>query len=136
MDLAGVDAATPDPPGGEILRDARGRPTGLFRENAEELIRCFLEAFGPSGEQCVLRLRTELSMELVNIRLLGADTNAAIRSKGFNDIIEKYPDMERVAVIAAACIASMAMTETSDDKAQAVPVEDHIEVAPTGKVSR
>ena len=26
-----------------------------------------------------------------------SDTNAAIRSKGFNDILEKYPDMERVA---------------------------------------
>ena len=38
MELAGVDASTPDPPGGEILRGPDGRPTGLFRENAEELI--------------------------------------------------------------------------------------------------
>jgi predicted amidohydrolase YtcJ len=38
MELAGIDAGTPDPEGGEILRDPRGRPTGLFRENAEELI--------------------------------------------------------------------------------------------------
>jgi predicted amidohydrolase YtcJ len=38
MELAGIDGDTPDPPGGEILRDADGRATGLFRETAEELI--------------------------------------------------------------------------------------------------
>ncbi len=38
MELAGIDASTPDPPGGEILKDAAGRPTGLLRETAEELV--------------------------------------------------------------------------------------------------
>ncbi len=38
MELAGVGADTADPPGGEILRDAKGRATGLFRETAESLI--------------------------------------------------------------------------------------------------
>ncbi|MEM7355957.1 MAG: amidohydrolase [Acidobacteriota bacterium] len=38
MELAGVDASTPDPPGGEILKDADGQPMGLFRETAEELL--------------------------------------------------------------------------------------------------
>jgi len=38
MELAGVDGDTPDPPGGDVLRDADGRATGLFRETAEELI--------------------------------------------------------------------------------------------------
>ena len=40
----------------------------LERKNAEELIRCFLTAFGPSGEECVLRLRTRISPGLVDIR--------------------------------------------------------------------
>ena len=31
---AGVDADTPDIPGGEIIRDADGRPTGLLKDNA------------------------------------------------------------------------------------------------------
>jgi predicted amidohydrolase YtcJ len=38
MRLAGVDRSTPDPSGGEILRDGRGSPTGVFRENAQDLI--------------------------------------------------------------------------------------------------
>jgi predicted amidohydrolase YtcJ len=36
--LAGVTSATPDPPGGEIVRDARGEPTGLFKDAAMALV--------------------------------------------------------------------------------------------------
>jgi len=42
--LAGIDASTPDPPGGEILRDARGRPTGVLRENAADPVEEALDA--------------------------------------------------------------------------------------------
>jgi predicted amidohydrolase YtcJ len=38
MELAGIDESTADPPGGEIIRDARGRPIGVLRETAEELV--------------------------------------------------------------------------------------------------
>ena len=36
--LAGVDAKTPDVPGGVIMRDASGNPTGIFKDAAQELI--------------------------------------------------------------------------------------------------
>jgi predicted amidohydrolase YtcJ len=38
MELAGVTQATAEIAGGEILRDAEGRPTGAFRENASRPI--------------------------------------------------------------------------------------------------
>ncbi len=38
MELAGVNASTPEITGGEILRDASGKPTGAFRENASRPI--------------------------------------------------------------------------------------------------
>jgi predicted amidohydrolase YtcJ len=38
MRLAGVDRNTPNPPGGEILKDPQGNPTGLFNEQAQSLI--------------------------------------------------------------------------------------------------
>ncbi|MEM8963521.1 MAG: amidohydrolase [Acidobacteriota bacterium] len=38
MRRAGIDASTADPPGGDLLRDAAGQPTGLLRETAEGLI--------------------------------------------------------------------------------------------------
>jgi predicted amidohydrolase YtcJ len=37
--LAGIDATTPDPIGGEIVRDANGEPTGLLRESASDPLR-------------------------------------------------------------------------------------------------
>ena len=39
MELAGIDADTPDPPGGEILRDGSGQPTGFLRESAQTFAR-------------------------------------------------------------------------------------------------
>ena len=38
MELAGITAATPDPDGGEIVRDASGSPVGAFRETASGLL--------------------------------------------------------------------------------------------------
>lgn len=38
MELAGIDATTPDPDGGEIVRDRDGQPTGALRETAENLV--------------------------------------------------------------------------------------------------
>lgn len=39
MELAGITLETPDPEGGEIVRDKKGQPIGVFRETAQGLIR-------------------------------------------------------------------------------------------------
>lgn len=49
MELAGVDASTEDVEGGDIVRDANGNPTGIFRDNAQNLI--FQAITEPSPEQ-------------------------------------------------------------------------------------
>jgi len=36
--LAGISAKTPDPAGGEIVRDAQGNPTGVLKDAAQELV--------------------------------------------------------------------------------------------------
>jgi len=38
MRIAGITRKTPDPPGGRIVRDARGEPTGVFVDNAQDLV--------------------------------------------------------------------------------------------------
>jgi len=36
--LANITSKTPDPPGGEIVRDAQGNPTGILRDAAQDLV--------------------------------------------------------------------------------------------------
>jgi hypothetical protein len=43
LELAGIDATTANPPGGEIVRDASGRATGLLRETAQSLVAAQLD---------------------------------------------------------------------------------------------
>jgi predicted amidohydrolase YtcJ len=38
MELGGITKETPDPPGGEIVRDSGGNPIGVFRETAQGLV--------------------------------------------------------------------------------------------------
>lgn len=38
MEIAGINRDTPNPPGGEIIRDGRGEPTGVLIDNAMSLV--------------------------------------------------------------------------------------------------
>lgn len=55
LEMAGVVAKTPDPPGGRIVRDEKGRPTGVLIDKAEDLIEAKIPA--PSREEKKRRLR-------------------------------------------------------------------------------
>ncbi len=47
MEMAGIDASTPDPDGGEIVRGPDGAPIGAFRETASGLLRPAFDAAVP-----------------------------------------------------------------------------------------
>src|SRR5512138_2907149 len=51
MELAGITKKTADPAGGNIVRDARGNPIGVFRENAAGLLRARAQAAPMTPEQ-------------------------------------------------------------------------------------
>jgi predicted amidohydrolase YtcJ len=57
--LAGITAETKPPAGGDVLRDARGEPTGMLIDNAQALI----EARIPSADASVLRQRLAVGAE-------------------------------------------------------------------------
>ena len=50
MRLAGITAATPDPPGGSLDRDAAGNPTGLFFDAAQDLVASKVPAPTPAEQ--------------------------------------------------------------------------------------
>lgn len=45
MELAGITKSTPNPKGGEIVRDFKGNPIGTFRETAQGLVRKVLNDY-------------------------------------------------------------------------------------------
>ena len=69
MELSGVTGATPNPPGGDFLKDAKGNPTGLFRETASRLIRRDAGEPKRSAEEALARDRKVL--ELASAEVVG-----------------------------------------------------------------
>ncbi len=67
MRAAGVSPETPNPPGGEIIRDARGQLTGLFRETAAGVIGAALararESMTPEELEAEAREQARLAAE-------------------------------------------------------------------------
>jgi predicted amidohydrolase YtcJ len=65
MKRAGIVSDTPDPPGGTIVRDVDGHPTGLMRETAEGLIRAVIDREdserAPQEREAKLRRQMELA---------------------------------------------------------------------------
>lgn len=51
LEMAGIDAGTPDPPGGTIDRDAAGRPTGVLKESAMGLVTRLIPRLGPDQQR-------------------------------------------------------------------------------------
>jgi predicted amidohydrolase YtcJ len=58
MQLARITASTPDPPGGRIVKDAAGEPTGILIDNAIDLI----DAVIPEPSASQLRHRVDLAV--------------------------------------------------------------------------
>ena len=55
---AGITAATKDPPGGRIVRDEKGEPTGVLIDNAMDVVAAKIP--GPSDEEVRMRLKVAL----------------------------------------------------------------------------
>jgi predicted amidohydrolase YtcJ len=77
MELAGVTAKTPDPSGGEIVRDEQGNPIGAFRETAQGLIE---RAYGRS-----VRNRTPAQREADEIKTINL-ASAECLAKGITSL--------------------------------------------------
>lgn len=55
MRAAGITAATKDPEGGRIVRDAQGNPTGVFVDNAESLVSAAVPDLSRDDKRAAIR---------------------------------------------------------------------------------
>lgn len=71
MELAGITRDTKDPPGGQLVRDKAGNPTGVLRETAEDLLAGPKNDAGepllapPADSESLIRRQVELASEEV-----------------------------------------------------------------------
>jgi predicted amidohydrolase YtcJ len=72
---AGIDAQTPNPPGGDILRDATtGQPTGMLIDRAQDLVRRLLPRLSPEdyARAAIAGAQRELSLGWCTIHNAGS----------------------------------------------------------------
>jgi len=76
LERAGINAATPNPTGGEIRKDARGQPTGIFLNSATRLVeRAIPAATDPQVEGRIANAITALAAAgYVYVQEAGANT--------------------------------------------------------------
>ena len=87
MRAAKITSATRNPVGGEIPRDARGAPIGIFKDNAEDLVGAAIPA--PSAEQ----EDSALSRALAHAASLGVTATGNMSASWAN--LAAYKRMER-----------------------------------------
>jgi predicted amidohydrolase YtcJ len=75
--LAGIDASTPDPPGGQILRDAHGEPTGMLIDAATRLVERLVPPPSEADALRALELGAARSVRLGWTQLQDAGTDLA-----------------------------------------------------------
>ena len=85
MELSGITAATANPPGGDVLKDSSGAPTGLLRERASGLIRRGVGAPTPSAEERLARARKVLELAAQEVLSKGI-TSFQDAGSSFSDV--------------------------------------------------
>jgi predicted amidohydrolase YtcJ len=98
MQLSDVDGATPNPPGGDLLKDRSGKPTGMFRETASRLIRAGTGEPDPTPAEAAARARRILELASAEVVSKGITSfQDAGSSLADVDLMKKMIDEGRIA---------------------------------------
>ncbi len=121
---SGIDANTPDPPGGKIVRDAAGRPTGVLVDTAVERAEETRDAARARRAASAIDEETARAVELAQQECL---------SKGittFEDAGEPFATIERLRALAAGGRLRMRLWVMARDTN--AMLRDHLSSAPHG----
>ncbi|MBI5710415.1 MAG: amidohydrolase, partial [Candidatus Eisenbacteria bacterium] len=84
LELARITRDTPDPAGGEIVRDGQGEPTGVLVDNAEDLVDAVIPPLAPAEREerllAALREAAQHGLTLVHDAGIGREQLAAYRA--------------------------------------------------------
>ncbi|WP_026676596.1 amidohydrolase [Fictibacillus gelatini] len=87
LELAGITAKTPDPPGGVIVRDEKGEATGLLLDSAAELVK---KVIPPVSDSYLKRAITTSVDDLLSVGLVGGHTEDLNYYGGFERTVSAY----------------------------------------------
>ena len=94
MELSGITSATKDPEGGDLIRDAKGNPTGLLRERASGLVRRGVGAPEPTAAEAGDRAQKILDLATQEVLSKGITS--------FQDAGSSFADVDRLKAMADA----------------------------------
>lgn len=86
LELAGIDENTASPPGGEVVKDEHGVPTGILKENARELLRDILPE---EEENEIIENLADLSAHLLSQGITSISDMGNVDDRDYFDIYEK-----------------------------------------------
>ncbi len=90
LKLAGIGPKTPNPPGGEIIKDARGRPTGILVDDAEGLMEKAL------AKSLAARSPEEIHADFVHQIHLATENALANGVTTFQDMGESFATIDAI----------------------------------------
>jgi predicted amidohydrolase YtcJ len=97
MQLSDVDGATPNPAGGDFLKDQSGKPTGMFRETASRLIRTGTGEPPPTPAESAARARRVFELASAEVLSKGVTSfQDAGSSTGDVDLMKQLIDEGRI----------------------------------------
>ncbi|MEX2335612.1 MAG: amidohydrolase, partial [Pseudohongiella sp.] len=100
MELAGIDASTPDPDGGMIIRDSEGRPTGTFVDTAMDYITQHIPALSIDDQKMALR-RAMLALAEQGLTSVHDAGVSSATLQAYKELLEEGPLPIRVYVMLA-----------------------------------
>jgi predicted amidohydrolase YtcJ len=114
LKLAGIDSNTPDPPGGTIVRDAEGLPTGLMRESAEALIRVVIDR--ENSERSTQEREDELrrQMELAGREALSKGITSIHDAGASFEDIDRFQAWAREGALPVRLYVMVSLEETNE----------------------
>ena len=114
LELARVDASSPTPGGGAIVRDASGEPTGLLQETAMGLAKAVIP--DPSVDEYAEMIRAAQRAQL------GKGITSATEAGAYTDLVRAYRQLDREERLEAR--ANVLAIRLSDEKVDPLPLPE------------